>query len=211
MDTDEDWARMTAGGAMTPTLRFWEWSAPAVVVGRYQSIDAEVNVEEAEREGFTVVRRCTGGGAMFIEPGNTITYSLIAPLDFVAGMSIEDSYRLCDQWLIDALKALGIEAFFSGVNDISSPQGKIGGSAQRRFPTRDGGPGAVLHHVTLAYDIDARAMARILTPSAEKLADKAVRSAAKRVDPMRSQTGMSRDEVIRHLARSASSFFQAVQ
>ena len=204
MEVDERWARLTAAGMMPPTLRFWEWASPAVVIGRFQSAAAEVDLDRARHEGFEVVCRCTGGGAMFIEPGDTITYSLIAPLSFVSDVDVVTSYRLCDQWLVDALATMGIRAVFSGLNDISSDRGKIGGAAQRRFPSVDGGPGAVLHHVTLAYDIDAVRMGRILTPDRRKLADKAVRSAVKRVDPMRSQTGLPRDEIVARLMASAS-------
>ncbi|KAB5607575.1 lipoate--protein ligase family protein [Bifidobacterium jacchi] len=207
MAIDEQWARQVASGRRPATIRFWEWAAPAVVVGRFQSIPDEVHEAEAAREGIAVVRRCTGGGAMFIEPGNTITYSLVAPLSFVADLDVVSSYRLCDQWLIDALHELGIDAVYSGINDISSPVGKIAGAAQRRFAGVAGGPGSVLHHVTLAYDIDAAKMGRVLNTSAEKMSDKAVRSAVRRVDPLRSQTGLPREAVIdammRHLKAMA--------
>lgn len=209
MSVDERWAREVAAGDRPPTLRIWEWAGPAVVIGRFQSAPDEVNLDTAKSEGFDVVRRCTGGGAMFIEPGNTITYSLYAPLDFVHGVSIEESYRLCDWWLVDALRGLGLDVRFAGLNDLASQYGKIGGAAQRRFPAvpsdrRQGEhtPGAVLHHVTLAYDIDAEKMGRVLNTSREKLSDKAVRSAVKRVDPLRSQTGMSRGRIVERLLAS---------
>ena len=108
MNVDAAWAREVAEGTREPTLRIWEWAAPAVVIGRFQSLEDEVNVRTAHSEGFQIVRRCTGGGAMFIEPGNTITYSLYAPLDFAHGMSIEESYKLCDHWLVEALRGLGL-------------------------------------------------------------------------------------------------------
>ena len=149
------------------------------------------------------VAACTGGGAMFIEPGNTITYSLYAPLDFAHGMSVEESYKLCDYWLVEALRALGLNVRFAGLNDIATQYGKLGGAAQRRFAPTHGGPGAILHHVTLAYDIDAEKMTRVLNISREKMSDKAVKSAAKHVDPMRSQTGMGRDEVVARLVDAA--------
>ena len=76
-------------------------------------------------------------------------------------------------------------------------EGKIGGAAQRRFPVGSGG--AVLHHVTMAYDIDAAKMSRVLNTSREKMSDKAVKSAVKRVDPMKSQTGLSREHIVEHL------------
>ncbi|WP_169787201.1 lipoate--protein ligase family protein [Bifidobacterium aesculapii] len=216
MATDERWAREVASGRRRPTLRIWEWNAPCVVVGRFQSIRDEVHEDVARAEGITVVRRCTGGGAMFIEPGNTITYSLYTPLEFVAGLSVEASYRLCDRWLVEALRGLGLDVRFAGLNDIASQHGKIGGAAQRRFPagrastpTADGvrvvpaertpSPGAVLHHVTMAYDIDAAKMGRVLNVSREKMRDKAVRSAVKRVDPLKTQTGMTRDMLVAHL------------
>lgn len=206
MRYDEDFARRLAAGLERPTLRIWEWSAPAVIIGRFQSLPDEVDVATARAEGIEMVRRCTGGGAMFVEPGNTITYSLYVPMGFVQGVDIARSYRLCDQWLVDALGALGMDVRFSGLNDIASRHGKIGGAAQRRFPGRDGRPGAVLHHVTLAYDIDAEKMARVLRVSREKMSDKAVRSAVKRVDPLRSQTGMSRETLVRHLIEAAASW-----
>ncbi|QSY58049.1 lipoate--protein ligase family protein [Bifidobacterium imperatoris] len=197
MQIDETWAREVAMGKRSPTLRIWEWAEPAVVIGRFQSAPDEVNLDVAERLGFDVVRRCTGGGAMFIEPGNTITYSLYVPLEFVQNMSIEESYRLCDWWLVEALHELGLDVRFSGLNDIASQYGKIGGAAQRRFPVTRAG--AVLHHVTMAYDIDAAKMGQVLNTSREKLSDKAVKSAKKRVDPLKSQTGLSREQIIDHL------------
>lgn len=226
MAIDEQWAREVAAGERPASLRFWEWSSPAVVVGRFQSIPDEVHVDEAERLGFTVVRRCTGGGTMVVQPGGAITYSLYAPQWFVDGMDAAEAYRLCDSWLIDALRGLGVDARFQGLNDIAvandacrgtvdgrdpAQWGKAGGAAQRRFPAPpdSDGPGAVLHHTTLAYELDGALMARLLNTSPEKLSDKAVRSASKRVTPLGMQLplqGMGRDGLIRALSRSLGQF-----
>ena len=89
--------------------------------------------------------------------------------------------------------------------------GKAGGAAQRRFPTPpdSDGPGAVLHHTTLAYELDGALMARLLNTSPEKLSDKAVRSASKRVAPLGMQPslqGMGRNSLIRALSRSLDRF-----
>lgn len=206
MELDERWAREVAAGERPATLRFWEWAAPCVVVGRFQSVPDEVNEAEARVRGFEIVRRCTGGGAMFVSPSDTITYSLYAPAWFVDGIDVASSYRHCDRWLVDALRGLGLDVGFSGLNDIASRDGKIGGAAQRRFPTpRDHGPaapGAVLHHVTLAYDIDADAMTHVLNTNPVKLADKAVRSARKRVCPLVAQTCLTHGELLSYLIRS---------
>lgn len=83
-------------GQRPPTLRIWEWSQPAVIIGRFQSLRNEVDPDGARRHGVTVVRRVSGGGAMFVEPGNTITYSLSVPQALVAGMSFQESYAFLD-------------------------------------------------------------------------------------------------------------------
>ena len=163
------------------------------MIGRFQSLRNEVDPGGAARHGVTVVRRITGGGAMFVEPGNTITYSVYAPDALVAGMSMVESYAFLDEWTLAALRSLGVAAVYQPINDITSPAGKIGGAAQ----TRRGG--AVLHHVTMAYDIDSAKMLEVLRIGREKLSDKGIASAARRVDPLRSQTGLPRAQIVDHM------------
>jgi lipoate-protein ligase A len=192
MAIDEVLAREVAAGRRPPTLRIWEWAAPAVIIGSFQSLRNEVDTGQARRLGITVVRRISGGGAMFAEPGDTITYSLYAPGSLVAGMSYAESYAYLDDWVIGALtEDLGLSAWYQPLNDITSSQGKIGGAAQKRLAS-----GVVLHHVTMAYDIDAGTMMRVLRIGREKLSDKGIASAAKRVDPLRRQTRLLRSEII---------------
>lgn len=183
-------------GRRAPTLRIWEWANSAVVIGRFQSLRNEVDAASAAAHGIEIVRRISGGGAMFIEPGNTITYSIYAPLSMVEGMSFEQSYAHMDAWVIAALLELGINAWYQPLNDITSHAGKIAGAAQARRGN------AVLHHVTMAYDIDAQKMLEVLRIGREKLADKGTKSAAKRVDPLRSQTGLPRETIIQHLIKT---------
>ncbi len=190
MALDQVLQEEVAAGRRAPTLRVWEWSAPAVVIGIFQSLKNEVDADAAQRHGIEVVRRITGGGAMFVEPGNTITYSIYAPQSLIAGMSFRDAYAYMDSWVLQALKALGIDAWYQPLNDITSTGGKIGGAAQAHRG------GAVLHHVTMAYDIDTSKMLQVLRIGREKLSDKGTTSAAKRVDPLRSQTGLSRKAII---------------
>jgi len=178
-------------GRRAPTLRFWEWDRSAIVIGSFQSLRNEVDLDNADKYGVEVVRRISGGGAMFMEAGTAITYSLYAPGDLVRGMSFAESYAYLDEWTIVALRALGIDAFYQPLNDITSAKGKIGGAAQKRL-----GGGAVLHHVTMSYDMDGEKMVQVLRIGREKLSDKGTTSAAKRVDPLRSQTGLPRAEII---------------
>ncbi|MDO5726988.1 MAG: biotin/lipoate A/B protein ligase family protein, partial [Bowdeniella nasicola] len=188
---DEVLPEEVAAGRRNPLLRIWEWNAPLVVIGSFQSVKNEVDTAGLARHDMMVVRRISGGGAMFMEAGNCITYSLVVPTTLVEGLSFERSYAFLDDWVMTALARIGINARYVPLNDIASDVGKIGGAAQKRFAS-----GVVLHHVTMAYDIDATKMMDVLRIGKEKLSDKGTSSANKRVDPMRSQTGMTREAII---------------
>jgi lipoate-protein ligase A len=181
-------------GRRRPTLRIWEWDEPAVVIGSFQSLRNEVDLDNAKRFGVDVVRRISGGGAMFMEAGSVVTYSLYAPGELVAGMSFAESYAFLDDWVLQALRSLGIDATYQPLNDIASPLGKIGGAAQKRL-----GGGAVLHHVTMSYDMDGEKMVQVLRIGREKMSDKGTVSAAKRVDPLRKQSGLPRAAIIERM------------
>jgi lipoate-protein ligase A len=188
---DQVLAEELAAGRRGPTFRFWDWDSPLVVIGSYQSFRNEIDPEGAARHDIEVVRRVSGGGAMFMEPGNCITFSLVVPVTLVDGLSYIESYEFLDQWLLSALKQVGVDAFYVPINDVASKAGKIAGAAQKRFAN-----GTVVHHVTMAYDIDSAKMLQVLRIGREKLSDKGTKSANKRVDPMRSQTGLPRLDII---------------
>lgn len=188
---DEVLTEEVGAGRRNPTLRFWDWEEPSVVIGSFQSVRNELHPEGVARHGISVVRRISGGGAMFMEAGNCITYSLYLPQTLVDGISFADSYAFLDAWVMAALEKLGISAFYVPLNDIATDQGKIGGAAQKRLAN-----GGMLHHVTMSYDIDAEKMVQVLRIGKEKLSDKGTRSAKKRVDPLRRQTGLARTEIV---------------
>ncbi|MDR7158906.1 biotin/lipoate A/B protein ligase family protein [Arthrobacter sp. BE255] len=188
---DEVLTEEVGAGRRNPTLRFWDWEEPSVVIGSFQSVRNELDPDGVARHGITVVRRISGGGAMFMEAGNCITYSLYLPQTLVDGISFADSYAFLDAWVMAALEKIGVTAFYVPLNDIATDQGKIGGAAQKRLAN-----GGMLHHVTMSYDIDADKMVDVLRIGKEKLSDKGTRSAKKRVDPLRRQTGLARTEII---------------
>ena len=188
---DEVLTTRVGEGRRRPTLRIWEWDESAVVIGSFQSYRNEVDPAGAAKHGFDVVRRISGGGAMMMAAGQIITYSLYVPASLVQGMTFADSYAFLDDWVLQALRSLGIDAIYQPLNDIAGPSGKIGGAAQKRLAN-----GGVLHHATLSYDIDGQTMTEVLRIGREKLSDKGTASAAKRVDPLRSQTGLSRAGII---------------
>ena len=203
---DEVLAREVGAGRRRPTLRLWDWDEPAVVIGSFQSVGNEVDPGGAARHGVQVVRRVSGGGAMFMEAGNCITYSLYVPQSLVDGLSFADSYPFLDAWVMQAFQEMGLDAQYVPLNDIATPQGKIGGAAQKRFAN-----GGMVHHVTMSYNIDAEKMTDVLRIGKEKLSDKGTRSAKKRVDPLRRQTGMSRADVIATLTDSFARRYDATE
>ncbi len=182
--------------AGSPCLRFWRWAEPAVVIGRCQSVENEVDREAMADAGVSLVRRLTGGGAMFVQPHGTITYSLVLPEDAVAGLTIRQSYEVCDAWVVRGLRELGIDAHHVPVNDIACGDGKIGGAAQSRRR------GTVLHHTTIAYALDSDEMARVLRIGRAKPRANAVASAAKVVSPLVSQANLPRVVIVEHLRQT---------
>lgn len=193
MALEEVLLEQVIAGERPPTLRFWEWARPALVLGSHQVLANEVDTEAAGALGFTVCRRLSGGGTMLVEPGRSITYTLVAPDALVAGLSFVDSYARLDGWVVDCLVSLGVPAGYRPINDIVSPEGKIGGAAQaRRRQT-------VLHHTAIAHDLDPDLVPRLIRIGRDAVTSKGVRSAAKRVSPLRRWTDLSRDEVVSRL------------
>ncbi|WP_300343207.1 biotin/lipoate A/B protein ligase family protein [Nesterenkonia sp.] len=190
-------------GRRPPLLRLWDWTERAVVIGSFQSLANEVDAQAAADLDTVVVRRISGGGAMFMEAGNCITYSLCFPQSLVDGLSFADSYPFLDSWVMEALESIGVRAAYKPLNDIVSAAAstgggrKIGGAAQKRLAN-----GGMLHHVTMSYDINAERMMQVLRIGREKISDKGIASAMKRVDPLRSQTGMPREEIMRVFAET---------
>lgn len=176
-----------------PTVRFWKWTHPALIIGRSQSLANEIDVVAARDLGLTLVRRSTGGGTMFIEPEGAITYSLLLPDAALAGMSIRQSYEVCDSWVVAALHELGICCHYVPINDIACEEGKIAGAAQARRR------GMVVHHATLAYSMDTAAIQRVLRLGQPSLSQRGVRSAEKVVAPLVRQTALPRDAIVEHL------------
>ncbi len=110
MAVDEVLLQRVIADERRPTVRFWEWIEPALVIGSHQSVANEVDAVAARDLGFTVTRRMSGGGTMLCEPGRTITYSLYVPVTIVSGLSFRQSYAALDAWAVRSLVALGVPA-----------------------------------------------------------------------------------------------------
>lgn len=182
-------------GEIQPTIRFWYRKNTGIPMGRFQAYHDEVEHDYVEDKNIEVVRRNTGGGAMFAEPGNVITYSIYIPEDQVND-DIEESYEELDEWAVKALKELGVDVEYVPLNDIEHEDGKIGGAAQLRKGD------AVLHHTMMSYDLNTKKMLKALRIGKEKVSDKAVKSAEKRVSRISDHIDQDRGEVVKALIES---------
>jgi lipoate-protein ligase A len=131
---DEVLTARVGAGLRNPTLRIWEWNESAVVIGSFQSYRNEVDPEGAARHGFDVVRRISGGGAMMMGAGSIVTYSLYVPASLVAGMTFADSYAFLDDWVLQALRSLGVDATTS--RSTTSPPRRARSAGRPRSGSR---------------------------------------------------------------------------
>ena len=117
-------------------------NSPSVIVGVNQNALSEINVNYLNNNDIKLVRRITGGGAVYHDLNN-ICYTVIAP--YVKG---EETFKHFSLPVISFLKTLGIEAEFSGRNDILVDGKKISGTAETVYKNR------IMHHGTLLFDTD---------------------------------------------------------
>ncbi len=162
------------------TVRMYRWNPSAVSIGYFQSIAKEVNLEECEKQEIDVIRRITGGGAVFHDYNGELTYSFVAPEnDAKVPRDILASYELICRAVIKGLAHLGVNSEFKPVNDIIAGGKKISGNAQTRRH------GVVLQHGTVLIDSDIVKMFQVLRVSDAKISDKMIKSVEERVTNIR--------------------------
>lgn len=150
---------------------FMTWQlGPTVVMGRNQAIGQEVDLDFCHREGIDVIRRRSGGGAIFADERNIMT-SLITEAE-----AVEPLFREYAEAVASALRKLGAPAQVAGRNDTILEGGaKVCGNAFYHRKDR------CIAHGTMLYDTDARRMERALHPDVSKLEAKGVKSVRSRV------------------------------
>ena len=166
---------------------FMLWrNSPAVIIGRNQNAFAEINFEFTGARGIKVVRRLTGGGAVFHDLGN-VNFTFISPAGGELSRGIREGgldFGYFTKPVVEALSGLGVSASLSGRNDIVAVCGdekrKISGNAQCVFTASDRRD-RTMHHGTLLYSADMTNMQGALNVDPEKLKSKGVRSVRSRV------------------------------
>lgn len=180
MSIDEAIARARLVEENPNTIRLYRWKPSAVSIGYFQNLEKEVNIESCKEMGIDIIRRITGGGAVYHDYKGEITYSVIAPVDHPKiPTDILDSYEIICGAIVKGLKYLGVDAEFKPVNDIIAGEKKISGNAQtRRY-------GVILQHGTILVDSDIQTMFKALLVSDAKISDKLIKSVEDRVTNLR--------------------------
>eukprot|EP00971_Amphidinium_carterae_P181967 3611032-Amphidinium_carterae.1 len=151
-----------------PVLYLWR-PTPVLAIGRHQNPWKECIMSKLEEDGVALVRRRSGGGAIYMDPGNTV-FTILGPS---GQFSIDTNFDV----ILGALRRCGIEAERSGRNDITVEGKKVSGSAFKHSPDR----GMSLHHGTLLVNADMQAIQKYLTPDKRKLEAKGIASVGARV------------------------------
>ncbi len=152
-----------------PVFMLWR-NDRSVIIGRNQNAYAEINRDFVDNNGIAVVRRLTGGGAVFHDLGN-INYTFITSKGDAGAL---DFARFCAP-VISALSALGVPAELSGRNDMTADGRKFSGNAQCVFNQR------VLHHGTILFSADMSYLSGALNADPEKMKSKGIKSVRSRV------------------------------
>jgi lipoate-protein ligase A len=162
---------MNSVKAKIPILRIYGWKPPTVSIGYFQSLDDEVDREKCRQAGIDVVRRMTGGGAVFHD--SELTYSFITK---VYPQNIMESYSLICDPVVMCISRLGFDAKFVPLNDIIiNNNKKVSGNAQTRKNN------ALLQHGTILLDVDVERMFSVLKVPSEKVKDKTISDVKARV------------------------------
>ena len=204
MAIDEAILTARIAGKVPNTLRFYRWNPSAVSIGRFQDLFSEVHVENCGKYSVDIVRRITGGGAVYHDYDGEITYSVVVDgkdLGY-AEMDIISAYKAVCSGLIEAVRILGTTAEFNPLDPKQCPSitirgKKISGSAQSYKR------GILLQHGTFLVDINHEKMFTFLkVPWAKTLMDVLEASKKKLTSAKQElESRMSIDEVYHALVR----------
>ncbi|NHJ21707.1 MAG: lipoate--protein ligase family protein [Candidatus Lokiarchaeota archaeon] len=143
------------------TLRLFKWDPSTVSIGRNQSLSGEVNIEFAKENGFSIVRRITGGGAVFHDNLREITYSIVCPTKFLEKLNaknVREQFEKIEAGIILALQYYGLEPEQGVIHcpAIFLDGKKFSGNAQVRKK------GYILQHGTILLELDPELMYSVL-------------------------------------------------
>lgn len=161
---------------------FYLWqNRPSVIIGLNQNVYSEVNIQYLEDHGITLARRVTGGGAVYHDLQN-LNYTIVG-----RSADLNRDYPGYMNYIIDALRQLGVPAGLSGRNDIMVEGRKVSGYAKRVYKDR------LMVHGTLMYDVDLEHLTAALAVPGSKLEASGIESVRSRVANLKDYLPMFSD------------------
>lgn len=155
--------------ALTNTFMIWR-NEPSVIIGKHQNASREINHDYIESLNIPVIRRITGGGAVYHDLGN-INFSFIYT-DRIVDLV---NFRYFTEPVIKFLQELGLNASFEGKNNIIIDGLKVSGNSAHVYKSK------VLHHGTLLFNSDLNALEKATAGREEHYRDKSVKSVRSKV------------------------------
>ncbi|CNB86837.1 lipoate--protein ligase [Streptococcus agalactiae] len=143
---------------------------PAIIIGLHQNTIQEINKEFIDKNGIHVVRRLSGGGAVYHDLNN-LNYTIISNNTQEGAFD----FQTFSKPVIDTLAKLGVKAEFTGRNDLEINGQKFAGNAQAYYK------GRMMHHGCLLFDVDMSVLGQALKVSKDKIESKGIKSVRARV------------------------------
>jgi len=183
MAVEEAIPRVVGEGKAPSTIRFWH-NANTIVIGCFQSAKLEVNMEACKETGTEIVRRFTGGGAVYHDSGNlNYAISLRKGHRLAPDHNLQSVFQRLSEGAVEGLQNLGVKAEFQPVNDIQVDGRKVSGAAGSiRW-------NAIFHHGCILVNSDLSILGKVLNVPRAKLEDRHVASVQKRVTTVRDELG----------------------
>ncbi len=175
--------RLVGEGKSPSSVRFWH-NSNTIVIGCFQSARLEVNVEACKETKTEIVRRFTGGGAVYHDNGNlNYAISLRKGDRLVPEGNLQLVFQKLSEGTVEGLRKLGVKAEFQPVNDIQVDGKKVSGAAGSiRW-------NSVFHHGCILVNSDLSILGKVLNVPKAKLEDRHVASVQKRVTTVRDELG----------------------
>src|SRR3989344_4886602 len=114
---DETLTEFVGKELVKPTIRFYGWKKSAVIIGYFQKARDEVNIGNCKEDNVEILRRISGGGAVYQDNNGGLTYSVAVPTKYFVN-DITKCYRIIGDWIIESLNTLGLKGEFKPINNI---------------------------------------------------------------------------------------------
>ncbi|ACF12599.1 biotin/lipoate A/B protein ligase [Chloroherpeton thalassium ATCC 35110] len=179
---DETLARRVGAGTSEPTLRIYTYASHSALVGRFQTVENEVNLPNCAKLGIAVNRRPTGGGAIIMGEGQLGVALTLSAKNQPAYARVKEMMARFSSGILSTFEQLGIDAAFKRKNDIEVNGKKIAGLGLHRTAT-----GGLLFHASILFDLDVALMLEVLKTPFEKITDKEIGTVAERITTVRKE------------------------